>query len=72
MYQVFIFLLGHLHIFMHFFFTLMENLFMVHPILSQCFSALILLPGSLVLRLLLLLCLDVAEHKPCTVGPTVP
>ena len=32
MYQVFIFLLGHLHFFVHFFFTFMENLFMDHPI----------------------------------------
>ena len=30
MYQVFIFLPGHLHFFMHFFFTFMEHLFMDH------------------------------------------
>ena len=32
MYQVFKFLLGPLHFFVHFFFTFMENLFLVHPI----------------------------------------
>ena len=36
--QVFIFLLGHLHFFVHFFFTFMENLFMVHPIFSNIFT----------------------------------
>ena len=30
--QVFIFLLGHLHFFLHFFSTFMENLFKKHPI----------------------------------------
>ena len=32
LYQIFIFLLGHLHFFLHFFFTFMENLFKKHPI----------------------------------------
>ena len=32
MYQVFIFLLGHLHVFLHFFFTFIDNLIFVHPI----------------------------------------
>ena len=32
MHQVFIFLLNHLHFFVHFSFTFMENLFMDHPI----------------------------------------
>jgi len=31
-YKVFIFLLGHLHFFVHLFFTVMEKLFMNHPI----------------------------------------
>ena len=30
--QIFILLLGHLHFFVHFFFSFMENLFMEHPI----------------------------------------
>ena len=34
LYQIFIFLLGHLHFFLHFFFSFMENLFKKHPILS--------------------------------------
>ena len=34
LYQIFIFLLGHLHFFLHFFFTFMENLFKKHPILA--------------------------------------
>ena len=34
LYQIFIFLLGHLHFFLHFFFTFMENLFKKHPISS--------------------------------------
>jgi len=32
LHQIFIFLLGHLHFFLHFFFTFMENLFKKHPI----------------------------------------
>jgi len=32
LYQIFIFLLGHLHFFLDFFFTFMENLFKKHPI----------------------------------------
>ena len=32
LYQIFIFLLSHLQFFLHFFFTLMENLFKKHPI----------------------------------------
>ena len=32
MYQIFIFLLGHLHFFFHFFFKFLENLFKKHPI----------------------------------------
>ena len=32
LYQIFIFLLGHLHFFLHFFFTFMENLFKKRPI----------------------------------------
>ena len=32
MYQVFIFLLSHLHYFVHFLFSFVENLFMDHPI----------------------------------------
>ena len=32
LYQIFIFLLGHHHFFLHFFFTFMENLFKQHPI----------------------------------------
>ena len=41
LYQIFIFLLSHLHFFLHFFFTFMENLFKKHPI-----------PGLLVLSLI--------------------
>ena len=33
--QVFIFLLGHLHFFLHFFFAFMENLFKKHPIQTE-------------------------------------
>ena len=33
LHQIFIFLLGHLNFFLHFFFALMENLFKKHPIL---------------------------------------
>ena len=32
LYQILIFLLGHLHYFLHFFFAFMENLFKKHPI----------------------------------------
>ena len=32
LYQIFIFLLGHLHFFLHFLFTFVENLFKKHPI----------------------------------------
>ena len=32
LYQIFIFPLGHLHFFLHFFFMFMENLFKKHPI----------------------------------------
>ena len=32
LYQIFIFLLGHLHFFLHFFFTFMENLFKKPPL----------------------------------------
>ena len=32
LYQIFIFLLGHLHFFLHIFFAFMENLFKKHPI----------------------------------------
>ena len=35
--QIFIFLLGHLHFFLHFFLSLMENLFKKHPILMYIF-----------------------------------
>ena len=31
LYQIFIFLLGHRHFFLHFFFAFMENLFKKHP-----------------------------------------
>ena len=34
--QIFIFLLGHLHFFLHFFFSFMENLFKKHPIQCTC------------------------------------
>ena len=37
LYQIFIFLLGHLHSFLHFFFSFMENLFKKHPILVPKF-----------------------------------
>ena len=33
LYQIFVFLLDHLHFFLHFFFVLMKNLFKKHPIL---------------------------------------
>ena len=41
LYPIFIFLLGHLYFFVHFFFTSMENLFKKHPILvlNLCLSA---------------------------------
>ena len=32
LHQIFIFLLGNLHFFLHFFFSFMENLFKKHPI----------------------------------------
>ena len=32
MYQIFIYLLDNLHLFLHFFFPFMENLFKKHPI----------------------------------------
>ena len=37
-YQIFSSLLGHFHFFVHFFFTFMENFFMVHPILNHSAS----------------------------------
>ena len=38
LYQIFIFLLGHLHFFLHFLFMSMENLFKKHPIHVPIFS----------------------------------
>ena len=35
LYQSFIFLLSHLHFFLHFFFTFMVNLFKKHPIIGD-------------------------------------
>ena len=35
LYEIFIFLLGHLHFFLHFFLSFMENLFKKHPIPSH-------------------------------------
>ena len=40
--QIFIFLLGHLQFFLHFFFTFMENLFKKHPIRYRGVSHLVL------------------------------
>ena len=39
LYQIFIFLLGHLHFFLHFFFLFMKNLFKKHPISKKCHKA---------------------------------
>ena len=39
LYQIFIFLLGHLHFFLHFIFSFMENLSKKHPIFLSKFSS---------------------------------
>ena len=76
LYQIFIFLLGHLHFFLHFFFTFMENLFKKHPI--HCLGWLHksdMLPSSTWnKKLLLLKCSPRVSKNPSadgllTVGP---